>query len=686
MDQQIIFKLINLDTLNVTKEEKADIHGVLIKLSYEINPSTSDLNIKNNIKVIEEIEKFLLTVQEKHKADFKKAIEFFRYYKSTNILHRSIPEDNGIEDPFLQSVIAKNTQNSIIKVSEPLNYEQVKNLARLVFEDTQNKPLIFTISNKHRIEGKVIGEIEQRKIKLPVAWKAEISPKEDSDKKTYVAYIFGQKIPKRTKIIDEISGEFYLYRFLSKDTKEYVLISTEKLNLDDYTVHGLSIEVEDTKIIGDAYRLLNKFPVFFVHTANSHICTLTNHKELFAKCDEIKLTGNKLYEYLQSHKTAEGIKILEHPRWFLKFIAAFLFHKKKGITSAYPMHLLWIADRGTGKSSFLEALHQKSGESQEIVAGSSSTLKYLIPSFKEQNRPEMGALAKASRLVIVDEFFRILRLNINEKEDECGRMNDLLEHKDRQAGSGQGRIRTSMTARLMATTNPIAGTNNIVSLVDKFDDSFLSRFLIYYQTDDHVKFIHQKMKEDTLITKEWIEVNDFLSIQDYLQSFDSQYKRERLVKLCDKFVPFLSETVRGLYEARYLHHLECLLDGIVKVRCLSTRDSNFTAIEEDYQEAEFVWSIIIKSWFKQTIDELLKDQKIPLEMRSKFIPEEGIYILRTLANLGFKATPTALKEKCRLEMHQTRLHFNLSLLVQGGFIIEKNDLLYHYEWAEVEKI
>jgi len=164
VDQQIIFKLINLDTLNVTKEEKADIHGVLIKLSYEINPSTSDLNIKNNIKVIEEIEKFLLTIQEKHKADFKKAIEFFRYYKSTNILHRSIPEENGIEDPFLQSVIAKNTQNSIIKVSEPLNYEQVKNLARLVFEDTQNKPLIFTISNKHRIEGKVIGEIEQKKL------------------------------------------------------------------------------------------------------------------------------------------------------------------------------------------------------------------------------------------------------------------------------------------------------------------------------------------------------------------------------------------------------------------------------------------------------------------------------------------------------------------------------------------
>ncbi|MDP3758152.1 MAG: hypothetical protein Q8Q86_00375, partial [Candidatus Daviesbacteria bacterium] len=112
----------------------------------------------------------------------------------------------------------------------------------------------------------------------------------------------------------------------------------------------------------------------------------------------------------------------------------------------------------------------------------------------------------------------------------------------------------------------------------------------------------------------------------------------------------------------------------------------FTAIEEDYIELETIWTVLIKSWFRQSIDELLKDEKVPIEIRSKFIPEEGMYILRSLAHLGFKATPTALKEKCRLEMHQTRLHFNLSLLVQGGFIIEKNDLLYHYEWAEVEKI
>ncbi len=211
MDQQIIFKLINIDKLNVSKEEKADIHGTLIKLCYELNPSSTESNIKNNIKVIEDIETYLQTVITKYNVEFKQAIEFFKHYKSSYILHKSIPEENGIEEPFLQSIIAKHIQNSVIRVSEPLNYEQVKHLARLVFEDTANKPLIFAISNKHRIEGKVIGEIEQKKIKLPVAWKVEITPKEDSDKSTFVAYVFGQKIPKRSKIIDEVSAEFYLF-------------------------------------------------------------------------------------------------------------------------------------------------------------------------------------------------------------------------------------------------------------------------------------------------------------------------------------------------------------------------------------------------------------------------------------------------------------------------------------------
>jgi hypothetical protein len=680
LEKELFLSQIDFDSLKVSKEIKVKLHSKCAILAADFLPSTNKENIKHNIQIIEKLEQYLNKESQKYGVEFTKLLHFLEGYKTSSTIFECVQEDSSVPEPFLKSLQTKHRGNSVIKISKPYNYEQIKVITRQLFNEHPDNPLVFVISNKERVEGKIIGEIEQRKIKLPIAWKVQITYKDDV---SYIPYIFGERIPRKNKIVDEVSGEFYLYRFLSKESKEFALISVDKLKLDDYTIEGLSIEVEDIKIIGDAYKLINKFPVFFVHTATSHICELKNHKQLFAKADALKLTGNKLYRYLSSHKKKDGIQILEHPRWFMKLLAALLFHKKKGTTTEYPLHFLWIADRGTGKSSILEAIHQKSGEIQDIIAGSSSTLKYLIPSFKETNKPDMGALAKASRLIIIDEFFRILRLNIKDKEDECGRMNDLLEHKERQAGSGQGRIKTSMTARLIGATNPIAGTNNIFNLVEKFDDSFLSRFLIYYQTDDHIRFIHKKVKEGAQTTTEWVDVNDFLSIQDYLQSFDVVYKRSRLVEIFERFSAFLSEEIKGMYEARYLHHLECLTDGIVKVRCLMTRDSSFKATEEDYKEVESIWAIVIKSWFRQNIDDLIRDDNIPKDTRIKFLPEHAMFVLRALASLGYKAKLSELKEKCREEIHPSMINFNFSLLEQGGFIREEGEHVVHYEWEEV---
>ncbi|MFH1591234.1 MAG: hypothetical protein ABIC95_04880 [archaeon] len=167
-----------------------------------------------------------------------------------------------------------------------------------------------------------------------------------------------------------------------------------------------------------------------------------------------------------------------------------IIHAKKGETDKFPLHLLWIADRGTGKTTCLEAIVHKFGE--KIIDGSTSTLKYLIPSFKERNNPEMGALAVAVFIVGLDEFLRMFFKGKNDERNiDAARMNILLEHKERAAGSGHGATIVKMTARLIATTNPIAGTNNIYNLLDKVDDSFLSRMLIYYQLPEQLEFINE---------------------------------------------------------------------------------------------------------------------------------------------------------------------------------------------------
>lgn len=683
MNKEIFMSFMKFGTLGLPKEILTELNGKYFTAADSLIQSTKPEDIQKNIAVLSELEKYLRKISEEHDVDFPDVFFFLSGYYNSDIVCENLKEDDRVPDAFIKSLESKHTENSIIKISQPYNYEQIKYITRQIFNNQKERhPLIFPIPPHEKISGKVVGEIEQRKIKIPLAWSNEIQVK---DVKNYAAYVFGETLPKRPKIVDEVNGEFFLYRFLSKSGKEYALASIDKLNLDDYTLDGISIEVEDVKILGDAYRLLNKFTLFFVHTAENHVCQLKNHQQLFQKADAVKITGIKLYDYLCSYKKDGIIQILEHPKWFLRLVSAFLFHKKKGDTAEYPMHLLWISERGAGKTSFMEGVQQKSGETQGIIAGSNSTIKYLIPSFKETRRPEMGALAKASRLCVIDEFFRVIRINHLDHDDECGKMNDLLEHKDRQAGSGHGMIRTSMTARVIAGTNPIAGTKDIINLLERFDDSFLSRFLIYYQTDEHLKLVQQMKKTaQKRYTKDWIDVNDFLSIQDYLQGFDAKYDRQRLIDIFDRFLLFFNEQVKGLYEARYLHHLECLTDGIVKTRCLITRDAAFTATEEDYQEVEQIWSTVLKGWFKQSIDELVCDLNVPIETRLKFLPEDAMFILHKLASIGYKARITELKDKCRIEMSAPKIAFQMSLLHRGGFIKDNNGEAIHYAW-EVEE-
>ncbi len=676
MNEDIFMSFARFKKLtHVDEQVRKALDEKWLQASYQLKPATTQKNIKNNITVLEELREFIQKQCDKHDLDFPDIFNFIDAYKNSSIVCTKTVEKSDVPTAILKSFRSKYSQSSIIKLAQEFNYQQLRTITKELFE--RNNALIFPIPQTEEVEGKVIGEVEQRRIKIPVAWLIEIKTKEES---LFVPYIFGENLPRRAKVVDELTGEFYLYRFLTKDSKEFALVSIDKLKLDDYTVKGLAIDVEDSKILGDAYRLLSKYPVFFIHTAQSHICELKNHDELFAKADELKLTGNKLYQYLCSYKKDKKVQLLEHPKWFLKLTAAFLFHSKKGNICPYPLHLLWISDRGAGKTTYMESLHQKSGEAQEIIAGSSSTIKYLIPSFKETNRPEMGALAKASRMVFVDEFFRIVRVNNKDKESECGRMNDLLEHKDRLAGSGQGRIRTSMTARLLASTNPIAGTNTITNLIEKFDDAFLSRFLIYYQTDDHVKLIHRKKKEPKQYTKDWIEVNDLLSVQDYLQSFDASYELKRLVEIYDKFLVLMSEKVKGVYEARYLHHMECLIDGIIKTRCLTTRDKTFKAIDEDYQDLEAIWTTMIQGWYKEKVDEVLRDPTISVEAKYNILPEEAMFILRKLASMGYKVKSRELHEACKKEMRGGMISIQMSLLKEAGFVRDDGEYVIHHEW------
>ncbi len=608
--------------------------------------------------------------------------DFFVYIDSLlgqDFSAQKVVKNREVPKAFLDA-ISLTQEDKIAKINGSYNAYERYLLCKQYYDQTQK--LLFPISNGTVVEGKVVAALRNgTKVKIPVTYLYQVA---NGENPIYDPCLFGDNNFSKKKPKRELSGYFFMYRFVTKNDEQYIVLSDSKLSLQPYIISGAEYDVHDSSLISESSKLAVKCKVLFLHTPKSKILKFGCQRQFFEFCDQIKLEKKSFLDYMVSHKHENEIVIFPHPKWFILFICAFLFHAKKGATDKYPLHLLWISPRGCGKTTFLEAVMAKVNE--KIIDGSTSTIKFLIPSFKDKSTPEVGELARSVRVVVVDEFLRmIFKTKSDERDIECARMNTLLEHKERTAGSGHGATVVKMTSRLVASTNPVAGTNGIYNLLQKLDDSFLSRMIIYYQLDDHIKFINDAKRIKTNSGSYWISSEDFLSIMDYLQSFDAKYDWDKLIALFDRLCVPLSEQVRGLFESRYLHHIECLLDGIIKTRCLFERDYAFSAQECDYEQLEDIMGKIVGSWFVDTRD-ILINTSIPADVRESYLPEDAKTILDILARLGFSATVSDLRKECLIVMSEVVCATMLSLLKTGQFIVEKNDRIEHYQFVMEERI
>ena len=175
-----------------------------------------------------------------------------------------------------------------------------------------------------------------------------------------------------------------------------------------------------------------------------------------------------------------------------------------------------------------------------------------------------------------------------------------MENKERFFGSGNGELKAKMTARLVAASNPVWGTHTMDKLANFLDTSFLSRLIIWYQDEEHVHFIQDKKgKKERGI---WINSEFIISIIDFCVQQRSIYDYERVKKLCKDVHIILTEQEEGwnrvvmMYDARYEHHAHCLIDGIIKFRCISNHITNFVAEEQDYAVLNKLWLHMINQW------------------------------------------------------------------------------------------
>ena len=540
----------------------------------------------------------------------------------------------------------------------------------------------FFISNEKVLNGKIIAHIYTHPQSILIATLVESKKREkETGEPSYKRInIFGQKTSQTEhNIIKEVHIPLYVYRFISNTNKDYVVFSQDNIDVGDYSLTGVETECSDLRALTESAKLPTKLPYFFIQKAQNRIIKFKNHQDFSKKVESLKIESKNFFNYPFCFTNGNINKKLSHPKWYKWLIWAWLTHQSKGLGNPYPMHMIQVADMHSGKSMMLNSLHSRSNEASNVFSGSSSTLKNLIPSFSH-TPAKLGYLAESNRFSYCDEFLRCIMKTHSAKsggnrEDSVGTMNDLLEHQRREAGSGNSSVDVRMTSRIFATTNPVRGTSNMSSLLNSLDGSFLSRWLIYFQTPEHLNLIRNSRDSELKSMEYKISNNDWVSILDYLHSFSSKYDEERIGKIYKAYSGVFSESINNHYSSRQHHHIECLIDGIIKARCLINNDISFEATEEDYDVLTKVWGNVIGSWMTP---QMIKDT--PKTQRIYLMPEASQFLYWKIFNHGEEVEYQVLVDMVKEDLSGQEFVDAYYNLINSDLIIKKFGRVQVYDY------
>ena len=602
--------------------------------------------------------------------------------ESTQTISLYEEEESHIDPEVIElySRLGASTEG-VVSISQTYNYTQLKRLTNGVFNKTGL--VKFYISRELTTSGKIVAEIYEHPQKIPIATviRTKRKNKEIDDYEEKVV-LFGEQWKRNVwEVLKEISLPFYVYKFITEDNTELILISASKCNIGDYIITGVLTHCTDYKSLTDSAKLPTKLPYFFVQSARSRIIKFKNHGELFSRLRILEVFANDFFGYPFTIRKGTKAWSLTHPQWYKWLIWAWLTHQPKGMFNDYPVHLMIVGIPSSGKTYLLNTLHAKSKETRPVFSGAGSTLKHLIPSFK-YNPAKMGYLAESSRFSFCDEFFRCLLKTKTggdgiQKEESVALMNDLLEHQKREAGSGVSRININMTSRIIAASNPPWGVHCMKELLGTMDASFMSRWLVYYQPDDHAQIIKRSDDAKLELYKFDLSVNEWISILDYLHTFSAKYDPDKVREIYESAHKALSEDLNDHYDTRHKHHIECLMDGIVKARCITEHDNTFQAIEIDYFRLKQVWSHIIGSWLDS---EYIKS--LDIQDRVFYLPETCQYLYWQMYKLKKIISRAKAQEIAENAMSLKEFYEAWTVLVEMGLVIEEGTRARVYCFSE----
>ena len=525
-----------------------------------------------------------------------------------------IKEEQEIEQEYIKGI--NWTDEEYLKDS----WKRLK--VKTIYHLKQSDHLFQILSSESEIIGKPQIRDNDKKFPIRLITKAIKKKKGEDDKISYK--FIDDSYNKRDDGYedDTLEESFWAYDVVC-DGIGYLVFCKDKL--ENHEVHkfkGTSVKVPHQKEFEKNFSCRGSAYIFFCKESESTIKPLPQEQlipyvEKFIKENNIEVEEYKkmMFEYIFFHPNGY---IYNQPEDYMLLRHAQLL---SGKIEGYPLHLFVWSSFGGGKTQELECLDNIFEET--ILEAANSTPKSLVPSFSG-TRPDPGFLLNCNRIALVDELMKMIdnainnTRNSNDVKNQLSNLNFIFEHRRRRANSGNGGLYCIPTMKSLWMMNPSLKSEYLQQELDTLDSSTMSRVLPIVKAQKHLDFIEKnelrkcantyslyvnnsEEKEKRIRSRVYLiaqEIRSFyVTIYDSCQHFLVKSNQGRVEKLFGALTNLARNPMKTVLKRRGLHHVNLVLDGIVKYRCLFRDfDPSFEAINEDYDNAERILVGIVQDW------------------------------------------------------------------------------------------
>jgi hypothetical protein len=425
--------------------------------------------------------------------------------------------------------------------------------------------------------------------------------------------------------IESIDKSFWAYRVVDNG-EEYVLLIDKIIPTSEvHKFKGMKVKIKNQNELLKDLKCKGTKQMFFCKSIEPSI-------KIIPKEELIDFMGDFVMNYKLDLDTVKDFffdfpfmhpdgMIYRQPEDYMMVRHAQLL---SGKVDGYPLSMFCLGVPGSSKTIELECLDSIFDES--IAEAGNSTPKSLVPSFKESPATP-GFIMSKNRIALIDEIMKMIEkqmegnYSISTIKNKLSELNMIFEHKRRSIGSGNNNSFTGQaTAKTIIVGNPASNMNYLADHLKILDESTLSRLFIWIKDVEHKDFVRNnqpksirntyttyltcffsgdELKNEVCIEKVFrgFLYDYYLSIYDSCQQFIIDYEEERLRTLYLQVSALCPDELKNVWEARGMHHVKLILDGLTKFRCIfKDLDKDFRAKDEDYDYCEKILIKMIKGW------------------------------------------------------------------------------------------